>query len=372
MSVVKPTFRKKKGNSSFEVSIPCCAKRIIGLGAEANGSFCVFDGKRAHVSENFGDLSFIENMARFRASLTKMRNFLGGAVDCVACDMHPSYTSRAYAREIAREVGCEVVEVQHHAAHVYSCAFEHGIGDGDFVGIACDGTGYGSDGKIWGGEVFLGDRRVGSLEEQMMVGGESAVLDPRKMLFGIVHRFLSDDEILKLDMFHKSEVLVLSRQADDGFNVFETTSCGRVLDAVSAFLGVCGKRTYDGEPAIALDAHAKGAKGFELEPVVERKDRWILNTTKLFEFIYENIDEDKRRLAATAHEYVASGLLEIARKYDRGRKVVFSGGVAYNSIISGFFRKRGVLLNRDVACGDYGISFGQCAYAGLKERCFER
>lgn len=368
MSIVKGASRKK--DSPFEVSIPCCAKRILGLGAEGSGSFCVFDGERAHVSENFGDLSFIENMDRFRASLTKMLNFLGGAVDCVACDMHPGYASRAYAQDIASELGCKAVEVQHHAAHVYSCAFEHGLAEGDFVGIACDGTGYGSDGKIWGGEVFLGDRRVGSLEEQMMVGGESAILDPRKMLFGIVHRFLCDDEILKLDMFRRSEVLVLSKQADEGFNVFQTTSCGRVLDALSALLGVCRKRTYDGEPAIALEAYAKGVKGFGLEPVVERKDRWILNTTKLFEFIYENSDEDKGRLAATAHEYVASGLLEIANKYDKD--IVFSGGVAHNSIISGFFRKRGVLVNRDIACGDYGISFGQCAYAGLKEGCFER
>jgi len=370
MAVVKTESRKKM-NSSFEVSIPSCSKKIIGMGADGNGGFCVFDGDKGRMSSNFGDLAYIGNMERLRVSLTKVRKFLGGKIDCVACDMHPGYVSKGYAREVAGEIGCEVVEVQHHVSHVYSCAFEHGLSKDGFVGIACDGTGYGSDGKVWGGEAFVGDKRVGSLEEQMMVGGESAVLDPRKMLFGIVRRFLSDDEIVRLNMFDEREVNVLSRQADEGFNVTLTSSCGRVLDAVSAFLGVCMKRSYDGEPAIALEKYALLAKPFDLSPVIVRKDgRWILDTTRLFEFMYENVEKDKRRLAATAHHYVASGLLEIARKYDEDRKVVFSGGVAYNSIISGFLQKRGVLMNREVACGDYGIGFGQCAYVGLNRGGF--
>ena len=370
MAALKTESKKKKKNSSFEVSIPCCSKRVLGMGADANGAFCVFDGNKGRISLNFGDLAYIGNMECLRVSLTKVRKFLGGEIDCVACDMHPGYVSREYGREVAGEIGCDLIEVQHHVAHVYSCAFEHGLAKDGFVGIACDGSGYGSDGKIWGGDVFLDDKRVGSLEEQMMVGGESAVLDPRKMLFGIVRRFLSDDEIMKLKMFDESEANVLSRQADAGFNVALTTSCGRVLDAVSAFLGVCRKRSYAGEPAIALEKYALLAKPFELEPVIARKDRWILDTTRLFEFIYENIEKDKRRLAATAHHYLASGLFEIARKYDRNRRVVFSGGVGYNSIISGFLQKRGVLLNREVACGDYGIGFGQCAYVGLNKGGF--
>lgn len=368
MAVVKTESKKK--NSSFEVSIPYCSKRILGLGADGNGAFCVFDEDKGRMSSNFGDLAYIGNMDRLRISLTKVRKFLGGEIDCVACDMHPGYVSKGYAREVAGEIGCEMVEVQHHVAHVYSCAFEHGLAKDGFVGIACDGTGYGSDGKIWGGEVFLSDKRVGSLEEQMMVGGESAVLDPRKMLFGIVRRFLSDDEIMKLKMFDECEANVLSRQAGEGFNVALTTSSGRVLDAVSAFLGVCRKRSYAGKPAIELEKYALLAKPFVLSPVIVRKDRWILDTTRLFEFIYENIDRDKRRLAATAHHYLASGLLEIARKYGGDRKVVFSGGVAYNSIISGFLQNRGVLMNREVACGDYGIGFGQCAYVGLNQGGF--
>ncbi len=365
MDAVKTESGKK--NSSFDVSIPDCSKRILGLGADANGAFCIFNGRRAHISQNFGDISYLGNMEHMRISLEKMRKSLDSEIDYVVCDMHPGYVSRTFAKGVADNIGCELVEVQHHVAHVYSCAFEHKLAKDGFVGIACDGTGYGSDRKIWGGEVFLDSIRVGSLEEQMMVGGERAIIDPRKMLFGIVRKFLSDDDICRLDMFCEREVNVLSRQADEGFNVAFTTSCGRVLDAVSAFLGVCRNRSYDGEPAIALEKYARCAKPFDLSAVIVQKDRWILDTTPLFEFIYENIDQDKKKLAATAHHYLASGLLEIARKYSSGRKIVFSGGVAYNSIISGFLQKRGVLLNRDIACGDYGISFGQCAYAGMNK-----
>ncbi|MFH1127553.1 MAG: hypothetical protein V1718_05585 [archaeon] len=358
----------RKGNHSFDLGIPICSSTILGMGAEANGSFCVFSGNKAHLSRNFGDLSYVENMDAFRAAVVKIMKTTG-PIDLVARDMHPQYSNREYAKEVADEAGAELVDVQHHAAHVYSAAVENGIIDDDFCGIACDGTGYGSDGKIWGGEVFLGDKRVGSLEEQMMVGGDSAVMYPLRMLFGILTKFLSRDEIGKLEGFDPAEVSLMSRQAELGFNVFHTTSCGRVLDAVSAMLGFCRKRTYDGEPAIVLEKHAIGAEPFELLPVIKMKDRWILDTTRLFEFLYENRDSDKGRLSATAHHYVASGLFGIASKYKK--EIVFSGGVAYNSIIRGILTDKGVKMNVDVACGDYGVSYGQCAYVGIKRGFFD-
>lgn len=361
-------FNKK--NISCDLVIPHCSKNILGIGAESNGSFCLFNRDKVFVSPNFGDLSYIENMDAFLAALSKKNKSIGGMVDIVARDMHPGYATREYVQKIASEFGSEVINVQHHVAHVYGCALEYGILDDDFVGIACDGTGYGTDGNIWGGEVFLGDKRIGSLEEQIMLGGDSAVINPCKMLFGIVSKFLSDDEIFKLDMFDVMECTLMRKQIDEGFNVFSTTSCGRVLDAVSALLGLCRKRTYDGEPAIALEKYSIGAEPFDIAPVIEKKSRWILNTTKLFEFIYENIDDDKKRLAATAHQYVASGLLEIAKKYNN-KEIVFSGGVAYNSIIKGFLWDNGVKMNLNVAPGDYGVSFGQCAYVAMKKGIFE-
>ena len=127
MAALKTESKKKKKNSSFEVSIPCCSKRVLGMGADANGAFCVFDGNKGRISLNFGDLAYIGNMECLRVSLTKVRKFLGGEIDCVACDMHPGYVSREYGREVAGEIGCDLIEVQHHVAHVYSCAFEHGL-----------------------------------------------------------------------------------------------------------------------------------------------------------------------------------------------------------------------------------------------------
>lgn len=244
-------------------------------------------------------------------------------------------------------------------------AAEHDLRD--YIGIAVDGMGYGEDGTIWGGEIFdvkneKNFKRIGSLEEQIMVGGDSAAIYPRKMLYGILQKFLSDSEILKLKMYDDTEIKLYSKMILDGFNVHKTTSTGRILDAASALLDICNKRYYDGRPAMMLEAYA--TKPLEIEHVIEKSGgRKILSTTRLFEFLVENLDRPKEKLAATVQMYLCRGLMDMAS--GKNKEVVYSGGVAYNKMMSGYLIEQGVITNKKIPPGDGGICFGQAYLAGL-------
>jgi hydrogenase maturation protein HypF len=153
----------------------------------------------------------------------------------------------------------KLIQIQHHQAHVASVAAEHKITD--YVGIAMDGLGYGNDGMLWGGEIFCVRKentfaRIGHLEEQPQLGGDSATIYPKKMLFGILSKILTEKELLKLRLFDKKESRFYLRILHNNFNVQRTTSTGRILDAVSALLGFCEKRTYDGRPAMIPESMA--------------------------------------------------------------------------------------------------------------------
>jgi hydrogenase maturation protein HypF len=239
---------------------------------------------------------------------------------------------------------------------VYAVALEHGLTD--FVGIASDGLGYGDDGTIWGGEVFANGVRTGHLEEHLQLGGDSAAQFPHRMLYAILRKFLSPSDARKYieAMFSESETRILEKQWSEGFNAPRTSSSGRVLDAAAALLGLCSERTYDGRPAMLLEAHS--STPYVIEPVIVNN---ILLTTPLFEFIVRNIEKDRARLAATVQHYIAEGLYRIAAQ--EKKPIVWGGGCAYNRIMTEFMLQRGVLIGKEIPPGDGGISAGQIAYA---------
>lgn len=335
-------------------------KQILALGAEMMNTFCACREGNATLSGHIGNTRSMETFEYSKKMLNKFLNFTKTKPNLLISDLHPRYNTSIYAEELSKKLNIPLIRVQHHLAHVYSVAAEHNLED--FAGIACDGLGFGSDGKIWGGEIFCNSQRIGSLEEHVMLGGDSAVKNPSKMLMGILMKFLDESEVkkimLKLKYYSNNEIDLLSKQYNEKFNCIETTSTGRVLDAASALLGICDKRTYDGEPAMMLEAFS--SEPYDLKPVIEKKDRRILKTTPVFEYLIENIDKDKKRLAATVQRYIAEGLYEIADKYRK--PIVFSGGCAYNRIMTGYLVGKGVYVNEKVPAGDGGVSFGQVGY----------
>ncbi|MCK4551048.1 MAG: carbamoyltransferase HypF, partial [Candidatus Aenigmarchaeota archaeon] len=311
------------------------APDMIALGSQESNTVSLYTKGKVYVSQHIGNTSNPKTFDFFKKCANFLMRMTGANPKIVLCDYHPDFYITHYAKELASSMGAKLVLVQHHTAHAYSVALENGLSS--FVGIVCDGSGYGADGNIWGGEVFLADSkktgqnvRVGHLEEQVLLGGDSSVIEPERMLFGILSKFLSENE-LKIMFGQNAEVW--QKQIDMGFNVSKTTSCGRILDAASYFLGVCKKRTYEGEPAIALESFVSDAVPYDFKPVIENN---VLQTTPLFKYLWENKNKDKKQLAATVHEYVARGLFEIAKKVAGDLPIVFSGGVAYNRHITKF------------------------------------
>lgn len=353
------TANKTSTTNTVKIKLPYKKGRgVLALGAEMHSAFCFAKDGIATLSEDFGNTSDSDTFHEYRNKLKVFLEQKSIKPDIVVCDMHPSYNISGYAEQLSMELGAKLVKVQHHVAHAYSVAGEKGFSD--FTAIVCDGLGYGSDGNLWGGEVFRKDQRVGHLEEQHQLGGDSATTHPAKFLYSVLSRFMGEKDIDKTmsSFFSVQELDLLKRQLAQRFNCPVTTSCGRVLDSASVLLGFCRTREYEGSPAIILEKNS--TEPYDLEPVIEDD---VLMTTPIFKFLVENMEEEgkeRARLAATVQAYLAKGLLSIAKKH--GEPVVFSGGCAHNRIMSDLLVQQGVHLNENTSRGDGGISFGQAVY----------
>ena len=209
--------------------------------------------------------------------------------------------------------------------------------------------------------------RIGSLEEQTMIGGELAVKEPARMLIGILSRFLAKKEIYPYtkDHYTKNEFEALHSQLEQNFNCQKTTSTGRVLDAASVLLGFAkNERKYKHEATKLLEKNS--TIPYEIESrITNHESRKIINTTYLFEYLIKNRNKDRKRLAATAQLYIAKGLYELAKPYANSHTplaIFAGGGMANNRIISGFLQNKGVYISKKIPRGDQGISFGQLIY----------
>jgi hydrogenase maturation protein HypF len=340
------------------LTLPVECRPTLAVGADIVSAPCIANGKECWILDPVSDLSLVENFETFKLSVDTL--IKKAMPEQIVCDLHPGYFSTQYAEALSRKLNIPLIRVQHHRAHAASCAAEYGLLE--YAAIVCDGLGYGDDGTLWGGEVFDGAPRIGCLEPQSQLGGDSATLYPKRMLFGILAKFMDQHQLLRF--YAEDEIKLYTKQLNERFNVFTTTSCGRILDAASALLGFCAERTYEGEPAIRLEKKATG-QPFTLKPVIRNAGYRMLNTTVLFRFLVDNLDEDKGRLASTVHHYLADGLYELVQPVNK--PVVFSGGVAHNKIISGLLEERGVLMHRQISPGDAGIAFGQAYLVNIKD-----
>jgi hydrogenase maturation protein HypF len=363
------TVRKKTGHC------------ILGLGGELNNTSSILNGDRVFFSQHIGDVdnvetrNFLEDATRHLIRLTNSR------IDAVACDLHPKFVTTQLANQWAKANNWQIVRVQHHYAHIAALMVEHNVNE--ILGICCDGYGYGIDGEAWGGEILLctdeafGFKRVAHLETQPMMGGDLATYYPLRMAAGILYGRIDLEDWLLRNKEHfphgEKEVETILRQLEKKENAIRTTSCGRILDAVSAVLGICYERTYEGEPSAKLESIAVNGKDvLELKPIV-RGD--ALDTTQMLLDIFENKDKhSKADLAYSAHAYLAKGLaaLAIEKASENDIETIgFSGGVAANEILTStmeqIVKASGLhfIVHKDVPPGDGGLSFGQAVASGF-------
>jgi hydrogenase maturation protein HypF len=351
-------------------------KTVLALGAGENDTFCLLKGDNAFLSQHIGNTENLHTMEYLQEAIENLLRLMPSKIDAIACDLHPSFNTTKLAAQLGERYNAPVTRVQHHHAHLLSLAGEHDLNE--IVGICCDGVGYGTDGKAWGGEVFtLKDReieRIGHLKEQPMPGGDLAAHYPARMAAGILYEEYSQEklhEILSELYFRhgKKEIGVVLAQLEKGINVQSTTSTGRVLDAAAALLGVCQYRTYEGEPAMKLEAAAIGGKDLDFPVVIEKG---ILDTSALLKEVVGAKKKHKiKDITYSLETALARGLATIA--VDAARKknigtIGVSGGVAYNDVfvrtIAKCVKENNLkfVQNEKVPCGDGGISYGQASY----------
>ncbi|HJX23294.1 MAG TPA: carbamoyltransferase HypF [Candidatus Bathyarchaeia archaeon] len=375
-------IRRSRGFAPTPIRISQPSKRtILALGAEMNVTSCVFQGENAFLSQHVGDVETYETLQFLKDATDHLLGLCGCKPQVISCDLHPRYATTKLAREMGEKLSIPVIAVQHHHAHAAALMMEHGLDE--IVGIICDGVGYGLDGTTWGGEILhvsqKGFKRVGHLQEQPMVGGDLATNFPARIVAGVLYK----DEVAR-DWFMnnsssllphgKTEAQLIIKQLYSG-NTMTTSSCGRILDAVSVLLGTCNERTYEGEPAMKLEAVAKkGRDALKLEPQVKEG---VLNTTYLLQQVFEN----RSRLAVpdlahSAQSYLAKGMAKIATEEALSlgvESVGFSGGVAYNAQITRMIKSvveeisLTFIEHNDVPPGDGGTSFGQAAAVALAD-----
>jgi hydrogenase maturation protein HypF len=347
----------------------------LGVGGELNVTSCLIYQGRAYMTQHIGDVETLQTF-QFQKEATKHILMLTGCKpDAVGRDLHPLFNTTRLADEFAEESRMRVVPVQHHYAHVAGLMAEHNVDE--MVGICCDGYGYGDDGSAWGGEIIVADhnghRRVRHLEPQPMIGGDLATKYPLRMVAGILR---DQPEIADWLLEHRQhfrhgeeEVNMILNQMHSAQTM--TTSCGRVLDAISAILDLCHERTYEGEPAMKLESAALGGEDvLGLGPVLNGE---VIETTSMVREIFASLGRlSVRDLAYSAQSYLARSLgrSAIMLTNELGLKTVgFTGGVACNETITRILKatveSEGLhfLTHDSVPPGDGGLSFGQAVVA---------
>jgi hydrogenase maturation protein HypF len=378
-------LRRSRGYVPKTINVKQNLKKGIALGAEENNTFAFSLGNeninKILMSQHIGNTEKLNSFEFQKKAVERFLEITKLKPDFIATDMHPLFNTTKFGEELAEKFNCENIKVQHHKAHIASVAGEHNLTN--YVGIACDGTGYGEDGTVWGGEVFLVRdgkfERVGHIEKIALLGGDSATKNPSKILFAWLCNFLNKKELIDLNIFDKKETLLYINQLEKEFNVIKTSSTGRFLDAISVMLGVCDANDYEGRCAMLLENFI--SENYNSNEILKARiksgkylDREIdiLEISFLFEkykkIIYDRFKYKKEisthiktQIIKECKLYIANGLFSIAKKYNL--PVVFSGGVAYNKLITRFMMDNGVFINKAVPCGDGGVSFGQIIYA---------
>ena len=373
-------IRRSRGFAPFPVRLPVAVPPMLGVGGELKATFCLADGTNAFMSQHIGDMENIETLDAFAAAVEHMIGLFRIVPELVAADMHPRYLSTRWAEDHHRD---RLVYVQHHHAHIASVVAENGHA-APVIGFSFDGTGYGTDGRIWGGEILIGDlggfSRVGHLGVAQLVGGDAAVKRPYRM--ALSHLWQAgvewDERIPAVAHTSAEERRIICQQLETGLNSVETTSAGRLFDAVASLADVCHEISYEGQAAIELEVlgtpDASGAYRFG---VVASDEDLVLDPTPVIAAIAGDVIAGLPAPAISGrfHQALADAVVAAAQEVRRRYHIetaALSGGVFQNVTLleaaqrglheSGF----GVLTHRLVPPNDGGLALGQVALAGRR------
>ncbi|MCS7287436.1 MAG: carbamoyltransferase HypF [Anaerolineae bacterium] len=372
-------LRRARGYAPLPVLLSQPIPPILAVGAHLKNTVALSVGNQVFISQHIGDLETPEAFRAFERVIADFLRLYEVTPAAIAHDLHPDYLSTLWARHHS---DIPLIPVQHHHAHLASCLAENQV-QGEALGVTWDGTGYGLDGTIWGGEFLLGDasgfRRVAHLRPFRLPGGEVAVREPRRTALALLWEMYGDEvfdmeNLPPVASFTPSERKILVRMLERGFNSPVTTSAGRLFDAVSALAGICQKTTFEGQAAMALefaaDLSCQDCYSVEFE---EKDGIMLLDWRPIVEGVIRDLRQGKGPglISARFHNSLVESIVQVALRVGI-RKVALSGGCFQNRILT---EKAAVLLERkgfqvflhsQVPPNDGGISLGQIAVAASK------
>lgn len=390
-------LRRSRGYTPYIFKLPHKLNApILAVGGNQKVTIALGWDDKAVVSQHLGELGTEEGRQAFEDAIRDLTDFYNVKPQKIAFDMHPDYISTKWALS---QTGVVHIPVQHHHAHIASCMLDNNLSN-RVLGVSWDGTGYGLDGTIWGGEFLVADyknfKRFCTFRRFRLLGGEEAVREPRRVLLSMLYEMYGYEILEKYphlnDVFTKTELTVFLRMLNKGFNSPFTSSAGRVFDAVSSLLGICHKASYEGQAAMILEDKAEdGGRIGSAYPVKVSKspsiplykggkqgDCYVFDWGPLFEAMIKDFSKglDTRIISQNFHTTLSHLILQVAKiaKKEEGLDTVcLSGGVFQNKVLTemavSLLNDNGfhVYIHRILPPNDGGLSLGQLIVGGMRD-----
>ncbi|GFO53637.1 carbamoyltransferase HypF [Geomonas sp. Red276] len=382
-----PIFlRRSRGYAPRGITIPPLTRNVLAVGAELKGAICLARSGKAFLSQHIGDLGNAATLASLEETVLHLERTLQITPEVVAHDLHPDYLSTAYAHS---RQGIAKVGVQHHHAHLASCLAENGV-EGEAIGVILDGTGYGTDGTIWGGEFLVGDyskfERKGNFVPHPLPGGDAAVREPYRMaisyLYGIYGDTIFDLPLPCVQRVPGLERKLFLRMLERGINSPLTSSCGRLFDAVASLIGLRHRVAFEGQAAIELEAVAESSQWDGCYPykVELFQGRYLVSFSPMIRQIADEVASGRPAadIARGFHNTVADVIAEtcwMIRQETKIGRVALSGGVFQNKLLTEGIcsllsdNDFEVFTQRLAPPNDGGIALGQAMIAARSFAC---
>lgn len=387
-------LRRARGFAPAPLNLPqgfAVAPKVLAFGGELKNTFCLFNQGQAILSQHNGDVTNYATLQDVQQHLALYQTLYQYQPDAVVVDMHPHYQISQDGREWAAERGFPVIEVQHHHAHIAACLAENGYAlDAEPVlGMVLDGTGYGLDHTLWGGEflkaTYAGFERLAYLKPVPLIGGTEAILQPWRMAFA--HLYATGNWLqIERDYGEVSTIKAMPRAAlktfvammERGLNCPLTSSMGRLFDAVAALLGICYKQpvTYEGQAAIELEALVDTSLLPEIEGYPFTFNNQQLDPSPLWQALLDDLlaGQSRAYIATRFHKGLAQSLVKVASQLAQEQQlntIVLSGGVFQNrtlleAVHGGLAAQFQVIMHKTVPANDGGLALGQAAIAAAQ------
>ncbi|MGD2185209.1 MAG: carbamoyltransferase HypF [Desulfobacterales bacterium] len=371
-------IRRSRGFVPIPVFLDYPVPSILACGAELKNTICITKGDKAFISQHIGDLENLATLDFFELTVAHLQRILEIAPEIIACDMHPDYLSTQYARQ---QRGMQQIEVQHHHAHIVSGMAEHRLA-GEVIGLSFDGTGYGTDGAIWGGEVLVAQthhfERVAHLAYVPMPGGAAAIKEPWRMAVSYLHDAFGENfwdlDLPILKQADPQKLKIILEMILKGVNSPPTSSLGRLFDGVAAITGIRQQVNFEGQAAMELEMLTAGDVHSIYDIEAATADGPTIAPAPIIRGVVRDVQNGlpTAQIGAKFHQTIIALFAEVCtslRNESELNRVVLSGGCFQNAILlAGLIqeletRKFEVFAHRQVPANDGGIALGQAVVA---------